>query len=458
MDRKIVNIESQNMEFKEAWRDEYQKWICGFANAQGGTLYIGLCDNGEVQGVQEAKKLMEDIPNKVRDMMGILVEVNLKEKDEKQYIEIVTEAYPYPVSFRGKYYQRRGATNQELKGAALDRFMLRKQGKTWDGVPVPYLKAEDLDNATFDLFRKYAKRSGRMEEADLTDDNYGLLEKLRLYEGSYLKRAAALLFHSDPEKYVTGAFVKVGFFREGMDLVYQDEVHGNLFQQIVKLMDLLCTKYMKAIITYEGIQRIETLPMPREALREALLNACINKDYAEPSPIQIRVYENKLEIINGGVLPEGWTVETLLSSHRSMPYNPDIANTFFRAGEIEAWGRGIERIITACNNDGFSTPEFRYDASGIWTTFNFEYPERATTRNNDPETTRKRPRNEQQKQEHVILELIKENPYIQRKELVRYLGIHESSVKRRLDSLQEKGIIKHVGPNKGGYWEVQKGF
>ena len=103
--------------------------------------------------------------------------------------------------------------------------------------------------------------------------------------------------------------------------------------------------------------------MLREALREALLNACINKDYAEPSPIQIRVYENKLEIINGGVLPEGWTVETLLSSHRSMPYNPDIANTFFCAGEIEAWRRGIERIITACKNDGSFTPEFRYDVN-----------------------------------------------------------------------------------------------
>ena len=255
----MMKTESQNIEFKESWRDEYQKWICGFANAQGGILYVGVKDNGEVCGVQDAKKLM-----------GILVDVNLKEKDEKQYLEIVTEAYPYPISFRGKYYQRSGVTNQELKGAALDRFMLRKQGKTWDGVPVPYLKAEDLDNATFDLFRKYAKRSGRMEETDLMDDNHGLLEKLRLYEGSYLKRAAALLFHPDPEQYVTGAFVKVGFFREGMDLVYQDEVHGNLFQQIVKLMDLLCTKYMKAIITYEGLQRIETLPMPREALREAV--------------------------------------------------------------------------------------------------------------------------------------------------------------------------------------------
>ena len=141
-----------------------------------------------------------------------------------------------------------------------------------------------------------------------------------------------------------------------------------------------------------------------------------------------------------------------------MPYNPDIANTFFRAGEIEAWGRGIERIgieriIAACKNDGFSTPEFRYDASGIWTTFKFEYPERATTQKNDPETTQKNdPETDQQKQENTILELIKENPYIQRKEMISRLGIHESSVKRRLASLQEKGTIRHIGPNKGGYY------
>ena len=170
--------------------------------------------------------------------------------------------------------------------------------------------------------------------------------------------------------------MKIGFFREDADLVYQDEIHGNLFQQIHKLMDLLCTKYLKAVITYEGIQRIETFPMPREALREALLNACINKDYADTSPIQIRVTDNMLQIVNGGVLPDGWTVDTLLSSHRSMPYNPDIANTFFRAGEVEAWGRGIERIIKGCNEDGFSKVDFRYDACGLWTTFRYQYPAR----------------------------------------------------------------------------------
>lgn len=453
-----MNTESQNIEFKESWRDDYLKWICGFANAQGGILYIGIKDNGDICGVQDAQKLMEDIPNKVRDMLGILVDVNKKEKEDKVYLEIVTEAYPYPISYRGKYYQRSGATNQELKSASLDRFMLRKQGKTWDGVPVPYLNEKDLDNATFDLFRKYAKRSGRMEEADLMDDNHGLLEKLRLYEGDYLKRAAALLFHPDPERYVTGAFVKIGFFREGMDLVYQDEVHGNLFQQIMKLMDLLCTKYMKAIITYEGIQRVETLPVPREALREALLNACINKDYAEPSPIQIRVYENKMEIVNGGVLPDGWTVETLLSSHRSFPYNPDIANTFFRSGEIEAWGRGIERIITDCKNDGFSTPEFRYDASGIWTIFKFEYPERATTQKTTQKTTHKTTQKTIQnltEQQQAILLFLKEHPEATRKEISESLSnITEDGVKYNLSRLQELGLLKRIGGRKQGYWQI----
>ena len=99
-----MDIESQNIEFKESWRDEYLKWICGFSNAQGGTLYIGVRDNGEACGVRETSKLMEDIPNKVRDIMGILVNVNLKEKDGKNYLEFVTEAYPYRISFRGKYY------------------------------------------------------------------------------------------------------------------------------------------------------------------------------------------------------------------------------------------------------------------------------------------------------------------------------------------------------------------
>ncbi len=85
--------ESQNIEWKELWRDEYLKWICGFANAQGGKIYIGTDDNGNVVGIQDSKKLLEDIPNKVRDVPGILVDVNLLTKDRKDYIEIQERRY-----------------------------------------------------------------------------------------------------------------------------------------------------------------------------------------------------------------------------------------------------------------------------------------------------------------------------------------------------------------------------
>ncbi|MGK4226049.1 ATP-binding protein [Parabacteroides distasonis] len=457
-----MNTESQNIELKESWRDEYLKWICGLANAQGGTLYIGVCDNGKVCGVREIKKLMEDIPNKVRDLMGILVDVNLRTEGDKEYLAIVTDSYPYPISYKGKYYQRSGAINQELKGVALDRFMLRKQGRTWDGVSVPYLKAEDLDNATLDLFRKYAKRSGRMEVGDLLDDNEGLLEKLRLYEGTYLKCAAALLFHPDPEHYVTGAFVKIGFFREHADLIYQDEIHGNLLLQVRGVMDLITTKYLKAIISYEGIQRVETLPIPQEALREALLNAIINKDYSEPVPIQVRVYDNALEILNCGVLPDNWSVETLLGAHGSHPYNPDIANTFFRAGEIEAWGRGIERIVKACQEGGFSIPEFRCDASGIWTVFKFVYPSLDSALDSALDTSQKTNQKTNQKidrnltdQQNDIIKYLREHPYATQKELCENIpNAALGGIRHNLARLQELGILKRIGGRKLGHWEI----
>jgi ATP-dependent DNA helicase RecG len=136
--------ESQHIEWKESWRDEFLKWICGFANAEGGVLHIGRNDRGVVVGLPNATRLLEEIPNKVRDILGILGAVNLRTDGGKEYLEIVVEAYPYPVSYKGEYHLRSGSTKQELKGAALDKFLLRKQGKHWDGVPVARLTVKDL--------------------------------------------------------------------------------------------------------------------------------------------------------------------------------------------------------------------------------------------------------------------------------------------------------------------------
>lgn len=362
--------ESQNIEYKSTWRDEYLKWICGFANANGGTIFIGKDDNGKTVGVDDAKKLLEEIPNKVRDVLGILVDVNLHTENKKQFIEIITEPYPNGVSYKGQYHYRSGSTKQELKGAALDKFILQKKGKRWDGVLVPSVSISDLKQETFDFFKKRGIRSKRLSEESLTDTNEQILDNLELKEKQFLKRAALLLFHPKPEKFVTGAFIKIGFFENDADLIFQDEVHGNLFEQIEKAIDLLFTKYIKAFISYENkINRIETYEYPKDAIREALLNAIAHKDYSGGVPIQISVYKDKIMIWNEGQLPEDWTIETLIAKHFSKPYNPDIAMAFYRSGYIESWGRGITKMTDLCVEAGLPKPTFYYKSSGIWAVF-----------------------------------------------------------------------------------------
>lgn len=312
---------------------------------------------------------MEDLPNKITTVLGIVAEVNLHETEQGDYIEIVVEPQSNPVSYKGEYHYRSGSTKQELKGAALDKFLLGKQGKHWDGVPVPHVTVTDLKQETFDFFRKKGVKSNRLNEDVLTDGNELLLNNLKLTDGDYLKRAAVLLFHPDPEKFVTNAYVKIGFFESDSDLRFQDEVHGNLFEQVEKTMELLFTKYIKAMISYDDIYRIETFEYPKEAVREALLNAIAHKDYTGATPIQISVYKDKIMIWNYGELPENWTIDTLQKKHSSIPHNPDISNAFFRIGYIEAWGRGIRKMNEQCAAAGLPQPLYYYESSGFWVVF-----------------------------------------------------------------------------------------
>jgi len=173
----------------------------------------------------------------------------------------------------------------------------------------------DLSAQALTNFRKKAARSNRLSPELLAETDAVLLDKLRLLEKSWLKRAAVLLFHDDPERLVTGAYVKIGFFRTDSDLLYHDEIHGDLFTQVDRTLDLLLTKYLRAGISYEGVQRVETYPMPEAALREAVINAIVHKDYASSIPIQISVYDNKLMIWNAGQLPPDWTLEQLSAKH-----------------------------------------------------------------------------------------------------------------------------------------------
>ena len=221
-------MESQNLELKETWRVEYMKTLCAFANATGGVLEVGRNDDGVVVGVMDTAKLLEYLPNKIKNAMAIVADVAAREADGREYVIITVVAYPFPISYHGVYYIRSGSTTQELTGSALDEFMLRKQGKTWDGVPVPYVKFDDFESDAFKAFRRKAIASARLTAQDLEITDEMLLNNLRLVEGDYLKRAALLLFHQDPENWVPGAYIKIGFFENAADILYQDEIHGPL--------------------------------------------------------------------------------------------------------------------------------------------------------------------------------------------------------------------------------------
>ena len=159
--------ESQQTEWKVSWRDEYLKWICGFANAQGGILDIGRNDKGLLVGVNNFEKLLEDLPNKIRDTLGIVVDIDLLQENDRMGVRINVDPYPYPISHRGRYYYRSGSTKQERKGAALDKFLLGKTGKRWDSVPQPSVEIEDLDVRLLNWFRQEAVKRQRLPESIL---------------------------------------------------------------------------------------------------------------------------------------------------------------------------------------------------------------------------------------------------------------------------------------------------
>ncbi|WP_246601670.1 ATP-binding protein [Hymenobacter profundi] len=138
-----------------------------------------------------------------------------------------------------------------------------------------------------------------------------------------------------------------------------------MLQQIERTLELLRTKYGKAHIRYEGANRIEEYTFPEAALREALLNALAHKDYSGGTPVQIRVHEDRIVFWNEGHLPDSWTVENLRHQHPSKPFNPDVANTLFRAGYIESWGRGTLKMIHECRVRQLPAPRYYFETSGM---------------------------------------------------------------------------------------------
>jgi len=345
--------EQQNIEYKQSWHDDYLKWVCGFANAIGGIIYIGIDNKGIVTHLTDYAKLMEDIPNKIRNSMGIICDVQLEDKQGKKYISIKINPYSVAVSLRGRYYYRTGSTKMELTGVELNEFLLKKAGKTWDDVVEEGATIYDIDEKSIAKLIEDSREKGRMPDTKGLSA-FQVLEKLQLTEGKKLKRAAIVLFGKDPNLFYPNVQVKIGRFgTDSTDLRFHEIVEGNLVYMLNEVELQLNHKFLIRPVEFVGMHRIERDEYPVDALREMLLNALVHRTYMG-AHVQMRVYDDRLSVWNEGALPFGMSLDELKGEHNSRPRNLLIARTCFMAGYIDLWGRGIQKMINACKKGGIA--------------------------------------------------------------------------------------------------------
>lgn len=425
-------------------------------------MYFGVGDDHNVVGLDNSRKLLEDIPNKIVNYMGLVVDVNLNEQDGLEYIELTIEPSNVPISFKGKYYYRSGSTMQELNGAALQQFIMKKMGKSWDDIANEHATLDDIDRQAIDYFLRKGVDANRIPEEERNASTEDVLTSLHLLdENGHLKNAALLLFGKDPLKFFTSVRFKIGRFGvDEADLLIQDVIEGNIIQMADRVVEVLKAKYLTSPVRFEGMQRKEELEVPIEALREILYNSITHKDYTGPD-IQMHVYNDHVELWNEGDLPEGYDEKVLYGKHSSKPRNRNIADTMFKAGFIDTWGRGYKKIHDGFEKVGLPMPTVESHCGGTLVTFQRGFDVTSGRKNvsssvsssvsSDVGSLSVVQLSERQKK---ICELIKENPFISGEQMSVVLSVVPRTIWRDLSALQKMGVLIREGNTSAGHWVV----
>lgn len=487
--------EAQNIEWKQSWRDEYLKWVCAFANTEGGKLYIGKNDKGETVHLTNFQPLLEDIPAKIKNFMGLICPVNLQDDNGSKFIEIQVNSYANPISYRGKYYVRSGSSTHELNGVELAEFLLRKSGKTWDELIVEDASINDIDSESIKKLITDSKEKGRLPNTDgLTD--LEILEKLRLAHNGHVKRAGIVLFGKDPNRFFPNCKVMIGRFgTDSEELKFQEPLEGNIVYLLEEVQNMLNYKFLTRPIDFQGMHRREESEYPVAALREMLLNALVHKKYMGAA-IQIRVFNDRLSIWNEGSLPNGMTVDSLKTEHNSKSQNPVLAEACFKAGYIDTWGRGTLKIFKACEEAGLPEPQILEKDGGIEVTLykvdiskelRRTFGDVSEKINNDPKnnfevlsfeyglfidfltienkiTSEELRRNFGETSEEfkkkfgdkkaLLLFLIALHPELTAVEASSKIGVSDRTIETYISQLKENNL-ERIGPDKGGYWKIK---
>ena len=437
--------ESQNVEYKRSWHDEYLRWVCGFANAKGGTLWIGIDDDKSIVGVSGAKKLMEDIPNKIKDLLGIVVDVSLVKRQKKDVIKIVVPVSDFPVAYRGEYHYRTGSTKQQLTGFALTQFLFHKMHLSWDAVET----INRLSSRKFTFKRLKYRFEQRVHKAVRNSDliSYGLITK-----DGILTNAGALLADDCPIPQSRLFCTRWAGMDKAADSAASRKEQGNILELLDMAEGFIRVQTNKGWVK-RPTERDNYPDYPERAVTESLVNAFIHRDYTiSGSEVHVDIFDDRIEIMSPGGMPDGSLVQELdVLNVPSDRRNGVLADVFDRLDYMEREGSGFKKIVGAyspdvSHNPKNLSPKF-YSAVGY---FVVTLP----NLNGSQESSMKSSMKSNMKSDERLLMLLKEFPSASLPRMAEGIGLSVAGVRKVIDKLRAAGRIRRVGPDKGGHWEV----
>jgi len=438
----IKKGESKELEFKESLSsiEEVGESVSAFSNSCYGIILIGVSDSREIKGIQTGRKTIEHLANFIKQNTDnkIYPNITIEKINNKEIIAIeIKKSDEKPVFFKGNAYARVGNSNHKLSASEIRKLAKESTKSYWDEQVCKEANLDDIDEKKVEWFLKKAKEERELKiEYDVSTRES--LMKLRLLKDEKLTNASILLFGKEPQKFFLQAEAKCIRFKGNKPTKpYIDfqTMSGNVFDVINGIEDFVLKNIKKAIWLVPGeIERVEKYEYPSEAIREAIVNSVAHRDYEANSKIQVRIFDDYLEIWNPGTLPDGWTIEKLKQKHESIPKNPLLFKQLSWVKYVEDVGGGILDMINKCREWNLPEPEFEFTGTSLVVSF-------AKSKLTE-EYLNTLELNNQQKNALIY---ISEKGKITRSEYETIFGVHERQANRELKQLLEKGLIEKQG-------------
>lgn len=363
----IKKEESEDMERKESFDKETIETIGAFANTGGGTILVGVSDKGEIKGVKLGKDTINHWGNEIahKTEPSVVPEIKQQEIQNKVVVIIKVAEFPIkPVSVRGRYFKRVGKSTRKMMSQEIAQMYLHSTGMSWDAFPAQDKTLKDID---LNKVKKYITNANAAGRRNIKDTPVEVIKKLELVKNNKATWCAILTFGKEPQHPLLQSAVHCGRFKIDKTQIIDDlMVETDIINQVDEVMKFV-TRHISVKYEFEGKpKRKEVWEYPLDALREAIINAIVHRDYTASSHVQVEIYDDRIDIWNPGSLLPGITIEDLYKKeHKSVIRNKLIAQLFYDIGYIEKYGSGTIKIIELCRQNGMPNPELKEAFGGF---------------------------------------------------------------------------------------------